>query len=156
MKARSVIVGVLVAGAVVLALYEWATREHWPNLKNDTQAVVSLRRIHAAQKDYKSRYGMYSHSLEALGPPARDTSPSAQAAGLLDSELAAGEKAGYVFTYSATQPDAEGVVSSYTLLARPREFGKTGGRNFFSDQQGIIHHTPEDRPATASDERLEE
>jgi hypothetical protein len=152
-NARNIIIGVVVAGALVLAVHEWATREHWPHQQEHAQAVGSLRRIHTAQTQYKTRYGTLSPSLRALGPPAGGAEPSAEAANLLESDLAAGEKAGYVFFYSPTAPDEKG-IASYTLLARPREFGQTGSRHFFTDQSGVIYSTLEDRPATAADQRI--
>jgi hypothetical protein len=80
--------------------------------------------------------------------------PSASAANLLDSAVAAGRKHDYTYNYSPGLRDASGRIMTYTVLARPVEFGVwegTGTQNYFTDQSGIIRWTSEDRPATPRD-----
>ena len=84
---------------------------------NQASAVGSLRAIDTAEITYASTYNTgFSPTLAALGPPASGNG-SASAAGMIDSVLAAGSKAGYSFVYAAT-PDAGG---EWTDDGSPRE-----------------------------------
>ncbi len=136
-------------------------------MANETSAVGSLRTIHTAAEHYRAQFeNGYPPSLGALARPpdiplSQIYQATCAAADLLDSLLAAGKKTGYMFTYtpgpSVTEP-APGCppgAESYSVTARPREFGETGGRNFLIDETGIIYMTQENRPATRSDPRVE-
>jgi hypothetical protein len=76
---------------------------------------------------------------------------------LIDTVLAGGQKAGYIYTYTPGPPVKQPAAGcpagaeSYTVSARPRVFGKTGGRSFFTDHSGVIRMTRDDRAATVSD-----
>ena len=98
---------------------------------NEASSVGSLRTIHTAAETYAQTYGHYPRSLKELGP-----SPTGQAsengAGLIDSALAEGQRAGYRFTY---QP-APG--SGYSADAEPVHSGDTGVRHFSTDQTGVV------------------
>ncbi len=62
---------------------------------------------------------------------------------------------GYQFTYTAGLPGADGIIKSFTLIARPIE--PCPGRcscSFFMDQTGVLRRTTENRPATADDPPL--
>ena len=45
-------------------------------------------------------------------------------------------------------------AQSFTMSARPLEYGKGGRRSFFLDESGEIRSTVEDRAATAEDPPL--
>jgi hypothetical protein len=66
-----------------------------------------------------------------------------------------GEKAGYVFTYAPSPPEAGGKIPAYSVTARrvgrvaPRE------RSFYMDATGVIHASSEDRDATTQDPILQ-
>jgi len=68
---------------------------------------------------------------------------------LIEDVLASGEKSGYVFKYQRISNE------TYSIVARPKQFGTAGTRNFFTDQSGVIRVTNEDREATVNDEPLE-
>ncbi len=68
--------------------------------------------------------------------------------------LASGAKRGYSFAYMPGPPDKAGHIETYTVVARPMQFGTSGISSFFSDQSGIIRKTDDDRPATAKDPPL--
>jgi len=145
----------LIAGLsfYIVSLTFWTkavTVERMPT--NEISAAGSMRSINTAQVQYSSMYGLgFAPTLQALGPPPEGVEPSPEAADLIDWVLTRGEKSGYVFTYTPAPPGEDGAISAYTLHARPREFGRTGDINFFSDQSGIVHLTREDRPANAKD-----
>jgi hypothetical protein len=134
-----------------------------PRLRiNQTSAVGSLRAIRLAAEDYAATYkNGFPPSLAALGPPGKGASanaaPSCAFAELIDPLLATARKDGYRFVYQPGPPvkqPAPGCppgLETYTLTARPVEFGVTGARSFYLDSGGIIHFTAEDRPATSTD-----
>ena len=64
---------------------------------NEGSAISALRTLHGAEMTYASTYGAgnYADTLAKLGTP-----------GLIDSVLASGTKAGYVFTSSAVDATA--------------------------------------------------
>jgi len=103
---------------------------------NQASAVGSLRTVNTSEITYASTYNMgYSADLLSLGPGA--TPPTAAAAGLLDSVLAAGTKSGYNFVYSPGAP-VSGRIDVYDLNANPTTAGTTGTNYYFSDQSGVI------------------
>lgn len=111
---------------------------------NQASAVGSLRTIDSSEIMYASTYNTgFSPTLAALGPPASGAG-SASAAGLIDSVLAAGTKAGYSFVYSTTP--VGGRYDTYTLNANPVTPGTTGTNYYFTDQTGVIRQQS-DRPA---------
>ncbi len=62
---------------------------------------------------------------------------------------------GYEFTYTAGLPGGDGIIRSYTLIARPSE--PCPGHcscSFFMDETGVVRITKENRPATADDPPL--
>ncbi len=122
---------------------------------NQASAVSSLRTINTAEVTYSSRYNSgYSPSLSALGEGGAGSQPTPSAAGLIDSVLASGVKSGYRITYVSGLPDKTGHIKTYTVVARPVEYGKSGKMSFFTDESGVICQTEEDRPATAKDPPL--
>ena len=65
----------------------------------EDNAIANLRTVAAALETYRRAYGDWPDSLALLGPaPPGGVSP--QAAGLLDAELAAGNKDGYAIRYT--------------------------------------------------------
>jgi len=103
---------------------------------NQASAVGSLRTIDSSEIMYASTYNTgFSPNLLALGPPTSGVG-TASAAGLIDSVLAAGTRAGYSFVYSTTA--VGGRYDTYTLNANPVTPGTTGTNYYFSDQTGTI------------------
>ncbi len=90
-------------------------------------AVSSLRTINTAESTYADTYKAgYTATLAALGPPPGNAQPSASAAGLIDSVLASGVKSEYRITYVPGPPDKTGHIKTYTIVARPVEYNKSG------------------------------
>jgi type IV pilus assembly protein PilA len=108
---------------------------------HETAAIKIMQTIHTAQVQYQTQYGRFATSLAELGPPQSGES-SAQAADLVDSDLAAGESSGYSFSVT-------GNASGYMISAVPTVFHTTGNRTFYSDQNMRIRQNKGPEPATA-------
>jgi len=129
----------------------------------ETSAVGAVRTINTAVVTYQQYYGNgYPPSLRTLGPPPAGERASCDAAGLIDPALALGQKDGFVFEYCAgpaVEKGGKGCTAagakSYTVMAYPVEYGKTGKLSFFSDDSGKIRATKENRRATSTDPPLE-
>ena len=100
---------------------------------NEASAVASLRTLNTASISYSTTYGAYPTGIANLGPSA---SANSTAADLIDSVLAAGTKSGYIIAYTGTV--TSGIVSAYTITAKPVTQGVSGQRGFFTDQSGVI------------------
>lgn len=139
------LIELLIVVAVILVIAAIAI----PNLlrsrmaANEASAVASLRSINTSQVVYQSTYGSsFAPTLPDLsdGGSATNCSPSntptSTASCLIDNVLAAGNKAGYLFTYA---PQSVGTtVTSYTVNADPATSGASGQRHFFTDQTNVI------------------
>ena len=66
-------------------------------------------------------------------------SASADAADLLDSDLATGMKNGYAFRYVIVGASTLGAPAKYALAATPLRYGRTGKLSFFRDSSGGFH-----------------
>lgn len=107
----------------------------------ETRATDALRQVNGALAEFKTASGRYPDSLDALAgnsfAQAREAAQRAQALG-------------YRLEYSPGPPQG-GRVRTYTLLARPGNFGY---RNFYSNETGTIRATRENRAATAQDQPI--
>jgi len=104
----------------------------------EKDALESLKMIAAAIESYRSKYPRLPESLANLAAPARGK-PNAEAAGLLDSDLAKGAKNGYAFRYVIAGASDLGAPAKYALSATPLRYGRTGRRSFFRDSNGVLH-----------------
>lgn len=112
----------------------------------ETGAIKAVSVIHTAQTQYYSQFGRYAATLAELGPPTSGNA-GANAADLLEGQIAAGAKGGYTFNMQATP-------TGYAITALPKQFGTSGSRTFFSDQSQIIRYRAANEPATASDPEI--
>jgi len=137
------LIELLIVIAIILVILTVAI----PNLmtaRNNAAEVVVVREvqtIHQAQMQYMSQFGRYAATLAELGPPTSGTA-GPNAANLIPSSLASGEKDGYMFTLTITP-------AGYAVNANPRVFGGTGRRTFYLDQDGTVHQNWGQEPATA-------
>jgi prepilin-type N-terminal cleavage/methylation domain-containing protein len=116
---------------------------------NQASAVGSLRTIDSGEIIYASTFNTgYSPTLAALGPPASGNG-GASAAGVIPSDLAAGNKQGYSFVYAATA-DSSGRYNTYSVNANPVTVGTTGTNYYFTDQTAVIRQNSTQQ-ASASD-----
>ncbi len=113
---------------------------------SEMAVIREIQTVHQAQTQYMSQFGRFATTLNELGPP---TSGAAgpQAADLIPSSLASGEKDGYTFTLTATP-------QGYTLNVNPKVFNSTGRRTFYSDQSMAIHQNWTQEPANATSAEL--
>jgi type IV pilus assembly protein PilA len=106
---------------------------------NEASAVGSLRTLNMAIETYSATYEKgVPPDPAALGTSTSGGASEADAAGLIDSALASGQKSGYVFTYTVTGMNPDGFPNTYTITADPVKPGNTGGRYFFTDETGMI------------------
>jgi hypothetical protein len=132
-----------------------------PSEFNETMVLLELGILSQAETTYAKTYGKgFARNLQVLGPPPEWYHETADGAGLLDklgSSFLTDQDArhftefGYQFTYSAGEPDESGKITRYTVSARPTQFGKTGERNFFMDEGGVVHARNRDTPAAKDD-----
>jgi hypothetical protein len=102
----------------------------------ESSAVQGMDEVRALLSNYAAAQGgAYPKTLEPLGPLARQAAQMAQAEG-------------YELQYTPGPTDANAVIHSYTLEARP---GNYGYRSFYTDLTGLVRATTENRAATSSD-----
>jgi hypothetical protein len=90
-----------------------------------------------------------------LGPPVH-APVSAEAAGLLDSDLATGMKNGYAFRYVIAGASNLGAPAKYELAATPLRYGRSGKLSFFRDSNGGFHAADRNGAVgSASDPKVE-
>jgi hypothetical protein len=122
---------------------------HKAQYDNEMAAVGVLQRMVFRIAYYNAEFSEVPQRLEMLGT-APDGQTSPEHAGIPGPELSSTrERSGYRFSYERTS------VDSYAITASPIEFGRSGTRNFFADESGIIRFTTEDRAATANDPPFE-
>ncbi|MGH9377360.1 MAG: prepilin-type N-terminal cleavage/methylation domain-containing protein [Terriglobia bacterium] len=106
---------------------------------NQAAAVSDLRGITESELTYLTMYNQgYATTLAVMAPPSGGGPPTSTAAGLLDSDLAAGFRNGYTFTYNPSSPDTQGRYQSFTLNANPSQAGMTGNNYYYSDPSFVI------------------
>ena len=132
------LIELLIVVAIILVIAAIAI----PNLMasrmaaNESSAVQETRAITTAEVVYTTQYNIgFAPLLVNLGDSAAVSSTSA---GLIDAVLAAGSKSGYLFTYSALNPDSAGYYQTFTLNADPLNAGYSGRKHFFTDQSAVI------------------
>jgi hypothetical protein len=101
-------------------------------------ALEALRAIAEAVESYRKEFTRLPDSLADLGPPLHGPA-SADAAELLDSDLATGMKNGYAFRYVIAGASTLGAPAKYELAATPLRYGRTGKLSFFRDSNGRFH-----------------
>ena len=108
---------------------------------NEASAVGSLRTLNTSEITYNTTYPSvgFTCTLGNLGPPASGASASSTAAGLIDSNLAGGNKSGFTFTFG-TCNTANSITIDYQTKADPQTPGTTGNRAFCSDVSGVIRY----------------
>jgi competence protein ComGC len=106
---------------------------------NEASAVASVRTITVAQVSYAATHQEegFTCSLVDLGN-----------AGLLDSTLASGTKAGYRYELVACDGTP---VQHYTILAMPMAPGTHGQRTFCSDESAVIKSMARDATGNCMD-----
>ena len=129
---------ILSLGLVLLDLpsleLEWDSAE---SDKNELAAIESLKNIAEAVETYRRKFTRLPASLSSLGQPLHG-SANPEAAGLVDSDLATGQKNGYSFRYVIVGASGLGAPAKFELAATPVSYGRTGHRSFFLDAAGTL------------------
>jgi hypothetical protein len=148
---------ILSLGVVLLDLpsleLEWDSAEAD---KNEKTAIESLKEIAEAVEAFRLKYARLPNSLSSLGPPLHGVA-TADAAGLLESDLAAGMRNGYSFRYVIMGASGLGAPGKFELAATPLSYGRTGHRSFFRDASGTLRSADhQGAVGSAGDPRLPE
>ena len=106
--------------------------------ETEKTAIESLKTIADAVEKYRRTYTRLPDSLANLAAPAKGA-PTAEAAAMLDPDLAAGARSGYNFRYVLASNSTLGAPAKYALAATPQVYGRTGKRSFFTEGDGVIH-----------------
>jgi type IV pilus assembly protein PilA len=114
---------------------------------NETSAIQSLRAIYEAQIQYQTNFPAngFAPNLTMLGGSTASGPPTAQAAQVLDTNLATGQKSGYTFAIvnpTKITVNNQDQYTGYEVTAVPQAVGKTGHRGFCIDQAGEIKADP--------------
>jgi hypothetical protein len=135
----TIVVSVLFASVVVYSNYN--KRNGIIGVTEDTPAF-NVRVLLTAVVEYKVRYNSLPTSLSSLGPPSAGKQVNGDAANLIDSRLALGNKNGYAFHYLPNE-----LSESFTITADPS--GDRSSFHYFSDQTGVVR-VESGRAATAA------
>lgn len=142
----------------VLLLDLPALEEEWDESEIETtekNALLALKDMAKAIDSYRNKFGRLPDSLANLGPPLHGA-PSAEAAGLLDSDLVGGIKNGYALRYVIVGASSLGAPAKFELSATPLRYGRTGRKSFFRDSNGGLHAADrQGAVGSASDPRAE-
>jgi type IV pilus assembly protein PilA len=134
---------------------------------NEASTVGALRRIHAAESWYASKYkNGFSASLDAFAKEDDDQDLNCEHAGVISSNLANGTIYGYASTYvprtadgkapigrtarSSNSQCSEAGTPKYELTADPVQRGVTGQRSFYTDETGVIRYERGDAASAKS------
>jgi hypothetical protein len=125
---------------------EWDTAEA---NANESSALENGRKLAEAVETYRRTYTSLPESLTNLGPvspvasargvPGKAASATRENAGLVDGDLAAGNKDGYEFRIIIAGASTLGAPAKYELSATPSVYGRTGKQSFFRDTDGNWH-----------------
>ena len=119
---------------------------------NDASAAGSMRLFVSCAEAYSANNPKYGYPAGAMLMKTED--PDCIDPLLLEALTGGDPKNGYLFEYVAGAPDGAGTITTFEVIARPAEFGRTGSRGYFSDETSVTRFTREDRPATKDDAPL--
>ncbi|HEU4413524.1 MAG TPA: hypothetical protein VFT65_01980 [Candidatus Angelobacter sp.] len=128
--------------------------------KNEEAAKATLQTVSRAVNNYAREHPRigYPSSLKTLSEPVEGNKFLGRFLSL-DASFAEDPliKDGYRFRYLHTEVGAGTLddLGNFEITAVPVEFGKTGSKSYFMNNSSL-RFTPENRPATAEDARVEE
>ena len=143
------LIELLVVIAIILIIMGMAL----PRLKEaqiqarETAAIKAVTTIHTAQAQYQSQFGKFAPALLNLAPPASGY-PTVLAAGLIDPDLASGDRGGYRYNLQSTE-------EGYIVTALPVTFNSSGRRSFYSDETLVLRQSSTPDPATAASPQVQ-
>jgi type II secretory pathway pseudopilin PulG len=134
-KKTAAALGILLAAIWAMVWFAMPSRRAGPGKATEQETKNVLSNVQQQLAGYAAAEGHFPNSLEDLGPAVRALAQEAQSAG-------------YELQYVPGLAESDGRIHSYSLLARP---GNYGSRNFYTDESGVIRATKEGRAATAHD-----
>lgn len=120
---------------------------------NEASASGAVRTISTAEVAFQTAafvdgngdgMGDYGTLAQLGNPDGSGTTPA-----FVDAVLINGLKQGYVYTLSVTMGNAT-TMPSYTCTATPAALGRTGYRQYFVDETGVIRFTSDGSAPTAT------
>jgi hypothetical protein len=115
--------------------------EEWDRAEikvNEQAAINDLKKLVDAVETYRKTYTRLPESISMLGPAPQGQAKSDKA-GLIDHDLAAGQKDGYMFRYVIVGANTSGAPAKYEIAVMPTEYARSGLRSFFYDLNGAMH-----------------
>jgi hypothetical protein len=134
-KKTAAAVGILLAAIWAVVWFALPPRRAGPGTAVEQETTSLLASVQQQLASYAAAEEHFPNSLEDLGSPVRRLAQEAQSVG-------------YELQYIPGLAGGDGRIHSYSLLARPRNYGS---RNFYTDESGVIRATKEGRAATAHD-----
>jgi hypothetical protein len=113
---------------------QWSTQDLQEREKAVVQTLAALADV---VRQYRTIFGKLPDTLAQLGPAGKE-GVSADAAQLLNAEIAGGTLDGYKYRYRLV-PASTPAEAVFELAAQPEEYGKTGRRSFLMDSAGKVH-----------------
>lgn len=98
---------------------------------NESSAIGSIRTLHTAEASYSAAHADVGF-----------TCTFSDLSSLIDSNLASGQKSGYVFQLSGCTTGEGGTTVKYQVVAYPVTENTTGTRAFCSDESWVIKAAP--------------
>lgn len=142
------LIELLIVMSVILILMTLALPQYAKIHKqtDETSALQSIRTISSGEKQYSSAYPAngFSCALSQLGGTT-GSAPSAQAAQIIQPDLAAGSKSGYLFALTnctKVTVNNQDMFTGYEITAVPASVGKSGDRGFCMDENDVIKFDP--------------
>jgi len=130
-----VLLGVLLAAIWSFLWFVVPERQGNPTAQAETRAVQSLQEVKAALTEYAAAQSGYPRQFETLGERVRTAAQLAQSVN-------------YQIQYTPGPIEADGRIHTYALQARA---GNYGFRSFYTDDNGVLRATSENRAATTQD-----
>jgi hypothetical protein len=126
---------------------QWSAQDLGEREKAVVQTLSALADV---VRQYRTIFGKLPDTLAQLGPAGKE-GVSADAAQLLNAQIAGGSLDGYKYQYRLVQGSAP-ATSVFELIALPEQYGKTGRRSFLMDTAGKVHGADKKgKVATAQD-----
>lgn len=148
-EAGFTLIELLIVMSVMLILMTLALPQYLKVHKqtNETSASQSVRTIAQAEIQYNHDYPLrgFTCTISELGGDPKSGPPTAQAAQLIPSDLAGGQKAGYTFgitNCTKVTNNNQDMITGFEVVATPQSLGKTGDNGYCADENNTLRKDP--------------